>query len=39
MTPMIEQSPQDALQEAATAPLDPHVIVLFGVSSISPSRA
>ena len=32
MTQMIEQSPQDALQEAATTPLDPHVIVLFGAT-------
>jgi glucose-6-phosphate 1-dehydrogenase len=29
---MIEQSPQDAQQSAATSELDPHVIVLFGAT-------
>ena len=32
MTQMIEQSREDALEQAATAPLDPHVIVLFGAT-------
>jgi len=32
VTEMTEQSPQDALQEAVTSPLDPHVIVLFGAT-------
>jgi glucose-6-phosphate 1-dehydrogenase len=32
MTQMIEQSREDALEQAAPTPLDPHVIVLFGAT-------